>query len=231
VLTHRRTYDFTVEGGIVNYTEVGVAWASSGSSTHFSRVLLPLPVPVGSGQQLRLVYELILTLSPTSPNDVNTNLITNWPWGAVPNSYYNEQLQWVGMSSVNNLGAQAYLDAGEYINEVSSVYNVFMSSTSTALSTFGSTPVSRSACGIIKKAHSLAAYTSFNFYRDKIITFNAGEGNSASIRCIGIGSEASGFNGTYNNYGYLMLFDNNQEKPSTHTLSLTWRYTWSRVLA
>lgn len=233
VLTHRRTYDFTAEVGTVNYSEVGVAWASSGSSTHFSRVLLLSPVPVGSGQQLRLVYELILTLSPTSPNDVNTNLITNWPWGAVPNSYYNEQLQYIGMSSVSSTtGASTYADAGQYTNEPSaSSYNTFMSSTATALSTFAATPVDRRPGAIVKKAYSLAAYTSFNFYRDRYVQFNAGEGNSASIRCIGHGSEAGGFNATYTDYGYLMLFDNNQEKPSTHTLSLTWRYRWSRVLA
>jgi hypothetical protein len=230
ILTHRRTYDFTAEVGIVNYTEVGVAWSSSGSSTHFSRVLLPAPVPVGAGQQLRLVYELILTLSPTVPNDVNTNLITNWPWGAVPNSYYNEQMQLVGMSKVNTTGATTYFDLGEYTNEAYSIYLVFASSTSTALSTFGSS-VSRSAGAIGYKANTLAAYTPFNFYRDKLVTFNAGEINSAAIRCFGIGSGSQGFNSQYTNYGYLMLFDNNQEKPSTHTLSLTWRVAWSRDLA
>jgi hypothetical protein len=41
----RRTYDFSVEVGTVNYTEIGFSWTNTGANTTFSRILLPSPVP------------------------------------------------------------------------------------------------------------------------------------------------------------------------------------------
>jgi hypothetical protein len=58
--TFKRTYEFTPESGLVNYTEVGVSNAASGNL--FSRVLLPAPVAVNTLENLRITYELTVTV-------------------------------------------------------------------------------------------------------------------------------------------------------------------------
>ena len=80
VLTFRRTYDFSAEVGSVNYTEVGISPVATVASNLFSRILLAGTVVVGSGQQLRITYELAVTISDiTRPSQTLTSS-AGWPY-------------------------------------------------------------------------------------------------------------------------------------------------------
>lgn len=77
--THRRTFDFTAETGSVNYAEVGFSHSATVASNLNSRALFAGgAVTVLNGQQLRVIYDFQVTVSPTSVTDVETT-ITGWP--------------------------------------------------------------------------------------------------------------------------------------------------------
>lgn len=78
-ITHQRTYDFTVEVGSVNYAEIGFSHTVTVASNLNSRALFAGgAVTVLAGQNLRVIYQFLVTLSPTTPFD-KTPTITGWP--------------------------------------------------------------------------------------------------------------------------------------------------------
>jgi len=230
ILRHRRTFDFSVEVTNTTFSEIGLCWAISGANTHFSRIVPP-PIPVLSGQFLRVVYELSLTLSPTLPSHVNPP-IGGWPVSPATTNDGDEMLQYVGMSSiVSASGATSSFDNGGTTNEPSgfgSPNSMWVSSDSSALELFAQTPVSRTG-QLGTSVVTAAPYTQNSFVQDKVGTFNVGQANSNSIRSIGIGS--STLSQIYRDTGWMILFDEGQTKPNTHVLEINVRYSWSRVLA
>lgn len=230
VIHHRRTYDFSVEASLVNYTEVGLAWAASGANTHFARIVLPGPVAVQAAQMLRVVYDLALTVFPTTGNAL-TGIITGWAVNAT------EQWQMFGLGNVdpNNGASNTTFDASATCNEpsVGSSGNALLAITSdsSALSTFNTTPVDRTSGQIFSGQLVLVGYSAFSFFRDKSITIAAGSATSTQIRSIVVGSNQAGVGREYRNYGYGLLLASNQTKTAGQSLVLTFRYTWSRNLA
>jgi hypothetical protein len=78
-LTHRRTYDFPVEVANVNYAEVGFSHTATVAANLNTRALFSGgAVTVLIGQQIRVVYDFVITLSPTSPRTKKFP-ITGWP--------------------------------------------------------------------------------------------------------------------------------------------------------
>lgn len=79
VLTHRRTYDFPIEVSDQNYAEVGFSHTATVAANCNSRALFSGgSVTVLTGQQLRVVYDFIVTLSPTSTRSKKFP-VTGWP--------------------------------------------------------------------------------------------------------------------------------------------------------
>lgn len=77
--THRRTYDFTAEVGNVNYAEVGFSHSATVASNLNSRALFTGgAVTVLTGQQLRVIYDFQVTVSPTTATNSEPT-ITGWP--------------------------------------------------------------------------------------------------------------------------------------------------------
>lgn len=76
----RRTYDHTAEVADTNYTEIGISHSNSAGNNLFSRVYLNGTVTVLNGQQLRVQYELTVTI-PYSITRPTINLpISGWPY-------------------------------------------------------------------------------------------------------------------------------------------------------
>jgi hypothetical protein len=86
IITLRRTYDFSAEVGSVNYTEIGISPVNNGSSPHqnpnnlFARILLAGTVTVTAGQQLRITYELAITVSNTDRPLQTLTSSAGWPY-------------------------------------------------------------------------------------------------------------------------------------------------------
>lgn len=79
-VVHRRTYIFSAESGAVNYTEIAVGASATHNTSVFSRVLLDSPASVGTGQQLRLTYEVTMNDSQAPGANVRELAITGWPY-------------------------------------------------------------------------------------------------------------------------------------------------------
>lgn len=72
----RKTYDSEVEISDQNINEIGIFQNASGAPM-FARIVLPATVTVLTGQQLRLTYELQITLAPIAET-VASPTITGW---------------------------------------------------------------------------------------------------------------------------------------------------------
>jgi hypothetical protein len=79
VYTHQRTYDFPVETGSQAYNEVGFSNTGTPGANIFMRgILSEAPVDLVAGQQLRLIYFVLVTVTPISPRS-RTVPISGWP--------------------------------------------------------------------------------------------------------------------------------------------------------
>lgn len=226
VLRFRRTYDHTAEVSNIQYTEGGVSWASSGANTHFARMVFTVPVTILAGQLIRMVYELVLTVTPATANALASTVV-----GFIGGSG-SEARQLVGLAAIQPEGVTAgTFDNSQQSAEPSlgssNVAQAWLSSTNVALTAFGATPNDRGAGAIFSGQLTLVGYTALSFFRDKTITIGTSQGNSTQIRSIGIGSSG---NGQYAFPSYVLILNANQTKTSAQTLVLTFRYTWGRDL-
>jgi hypothetical protein len=237
----RRTYDFTAEVGTVNYTEIGFAWATGGANTTFSRILLPSLVQVLSGQQLRVVYELRVSYAPLTPQPVSA-IINGWPLSPATDTDGDQCIAAIGLAQVNTNGSTTALDNATYANEpcftnqsgafFTTLYGFLTNSSAAVTDAAASAPDRTGSAGASKQIMTKAAYVTDSFYVDKSCAWPVGEGNRADFRSMGYGISGTNVEPYQaNRYGHVLLFDQAQTKPNTHTLTLTWRTTWSRTLS
>jgi hypothetical protein len=238
MLVHQRTWDFPAETGTVAYKEMGVGWTGTlndisdplGGSV-FARFLLHGVTTVNAGEQLRLTYQLRVVLEPYDTL-AKTASVTGWPVSPATTTDGDERVQLIGMSGVSSVGTTTNYDTGQYANEPSRTTNVgiFLSSSSTPLTSFGSTVDRYTALTHSQKAVTSTSYSAYSFTKIKQITFSSGEANNTGWRSMGIGwNGGSNDTGKYNTICF--VFDEAQTKAMTHTLNLQYFFTWSRVLS
>lgn len=224
----RRTYDFTMEVAPVVYSEIAVGWAS-GPNNIFSRILLGVPVAVSGGQQLRVTYELQLSLVPGAPIAKTAN-IGGWPVAPSLTTDGTEAIQLIGLSSVAASGATSQYDTAYSAGEPSATANlgVFLSTDGTPPSVFGSA-VSRTAGEYATPTPE--TYVVGTYYLDKTAIFSVGIGNGTTWLSMGYGYNQPNLWFCWNQTTMVFVFNETQTKLNTHTLTLTWRFSWSRVLS
>lgn len=226
IFTMQRTYDFSAESQQTVYSELG--WSNSGSAGNnlFSRVLLSSTVTVQIGQQLRVVYSLAVTISPTTTQS-GTATVTGWP--VAPSTLMTGQyaIQFAGISSVDTSGNSTSwggsgAGAAGSVNEPASSGTLFLSTDTAAPGAFENN-TTRQTNGVTK-AFSLLAYVSGNYYRDRSAVFAVGEANRNDWTSMGIGNGGGGA------VGFVFVFTEPQTKANTNTLTLTFRSSWGRTL-
>lgn len=239
-LQHRRTFDFPVQGTNKTYTEVGVGWSiTTGTNTAFSRILIQGgSVLVQAGQRLRIIYQLNLALGPVAPKTLATTII-GWPYGASGAPSAVEQLQEIHLSAINVNGATVTYTGGANrlclepsFPTSGNLTKMFLNTVSTAPSAFNSIPVNRTGSAITNQevaVLSTPAYVTNTFYQIQRAVWQTSDGNSPLIRSVTYGDSTGGVF-TPNDYAYVLVWDNAQEKPNTHTLTINLRVSWSRVL-
>jgi hypothetical protein len=244
VVTSRNTYDFNVEGGSVTYTQIGITYHSvtpPAAATLFSRIVLSPALTLGSGDYLRVVYQLAVTITPTG-EVASSPTITGWPSDTAGiGRLYN-----VGLSTVNATssagglsGSTGYLDS--WANEPSSIlptYNIgTMWVSFTKLGHTGSWPEYGDSRTIVLAATNTiesASTTTFTYSHLKVGTWAIGSANGV-IRAVGFGLEGGWWPGyvpasTY--AGFIFEFDNDADhtKLNTQVLTLRIKYSWGRTL-
>jgi len=111
-------------------------------------------------------------------------------------------------------------------NEPSLNATGFLSPDSTALQTFPTTAI-RATLSTDTGPINGDSYTTLSFLRTKSGTFVVDNGNGTDIRSLGYGVSVGA--DTYS--VFRLLFDQAQTKAATHSLFVSFRFTWTRELA
>jgi len=258
VITNRQTYDFPAVTNPAGETfgEIGLSWADMPGSGPwliaaqpqlFSRIVIPGTLTLAQGDYLRVVYQLSITISPTSVQ------VTSMPFDndGTPESWTGEsKLYTVGLSIVNvgnaAVGSSCYtVRANEsYANEPAYVggdhitlWVSFVKGVHTGtFPNFGDAGREDS----YTQGPSLVGTSNANLYalgltysQEKTGTWAIGQVNSSTIKSFGIGyANVINFTTIYPsiNVGILNIFDSGHQKLNTQTLTLKVRYSWSRTL-
>ena len=243
-LTHRRTYDFAAEGANVTINELGVSKVTGGG-TLFSRIKLSAGIALTIGQQLRVIYELDMTITPNSVT-AKTPSATGWPIAPATTVDGDELWQNLQLSAVNtsgttdDIGAVLPSDSGAgrsmepFTNATTSLFGawMFLSTDSTAHNTFPGSGPSRSAnAATLQLTHD--AYTNGSFERTKSATFAVGSANRTDWRSVGVGQRNT--TGSQEPYqagaqGIVFIFDEAQSKQNTAQLTFRFKWAWSQTL-
>jgi hypothetical protein len=222
LMVMRRTFDFTVETGSVSYTEIGFANLATVAANLFSRILLSAPVALVAGDQLRVVYDLSIQLSYFAPRAI-TPTITGWTGVSGDEMIEAFELDYVRADPGDTLSQPG--------NEVFiTTQRIAISNSTTALQAAPSAVQLNNRTGTerFSKAITSPTYVANSFTRSKSVTILPAEGNITGIRSIFIGRFSS-VTVFYSAAAFLM--DNPQDKVNTHNLTVSWTYSWSRVLA
>jgi hypothetical protein len=216
IRTFRRTYDFTAEVANQNYTELGWSQSATVGSNLFSRTLVSGgTVSVLIGQQLRVIYDIVLTVGPNVSTAATWSITgsTGWPVAPATNTdgdYIRNGFSLGTVDTSGNSSPPSSLDPNQ--PSVSLVL-----ATGSTLPGFGGV---FSAGTTASGTNSASSYTDGNFYRDFTVTFGPAQANATNWR--GVFEDANG--------SWVFVFDQAQTKAGTNTLSLTIRISYSRTL-
>jgi len=222
-----RTFDFSIEGSNINYTELG--WSASGSAGNnlFSRTLISGgTVTVLTGQGLRVIYTLTITVP--SSTSTGSYAITGWPVSPstvvtgsynLGNPFGSPSLAPIGSvgtnggSNINNfcayeMGSTAYqVDSGAFL------------CTGATLPMFGSDYVQGTS--VHSDSGSRVGYVSGSFKRDYTFHFALGTA---------VGTAWRGITMPLANTLFVFVFDEAQTKDNAHTLDFNVTVSVGRVL-
>ncbi|MDR1279488.1 MAG: hypothetical protein LBK99_01530 [Opitutaceae bacterium] len=206
-LIRRRTFIFPARTTQVTIREVGWGWYSGLNDPLFGRdVLDGAGVPLAVGQQLKIVLELVIAITPLSP-------------ALLP-----------GPFQPGGGGGQIQLENLRYPEMVSPSkydYNCVLSDADTPFRAADPSEGAGSLGGNRKSVNtSRSAYVNGSYRYEHTATFTLNDGNMEGIRCVSIGWH---YYDTF--YPVLrVIFDNLQMKDSDHTLTLVWAISWGRIL-
>ena len=239
-IRHTRVYYLNTVTDRLSTTikEIGFGWSpTANSQTLFSRIRLTegpsgSAVVLNTGQELIVLYELNIGVSPNTPTSSSLNLLT-----AASGSV---QCELYGLSKITSAGRTSYFDDGLHGNEpyYNNNYNIYglptssykglyiySSSDSSSFSTWG-TNVNRTSNYITKSIYYISPYSSSNYFINKVAIFNDTESINSDLRTIGIGLD----NANSNKNLLTFLFDSSQNKQNGYLLNISQSFTWNRLL-
>ena len=230
-VTMQRTWEFPQEVTQQIYTEVGVSWSATPGNNLFSRMLPSPAITIDAGFHLRLSYQLILTLSPTSPLSKTVN-VQGWPLSPIPNTAGSECLEDWGLAMVDTDGITRPMrtvnNIGIVANEPSAICDALFSQNASAFSSLGSAPLNRWSGTSFSKAAVVDIYTAMSYQNTKTVRAYGGEANMTGMKSVAIGHlvEPSNFLPTLT-----FIFTNGQTKTAPNILRLSYKFIWSRIFA
>lgn len=222
--TVRRTYDFPAEIANQVFTELGWSFSIAPGNNLYSRTLITGgSVSVLIGQQLRVIYDLSLTITPNA-STASATTITGWPVAPATDQNGNYILN-RGMdafSSVSTLGVLTEFNANTMLLEPS-VNRTFASSlcTGAVLPAFGANYTVGTNLGS-SAGLTLGGYVAGTFTRTRSGVYSVGTVNSTIIRGVtmdGAGAPLITF-----------IWGQAQTKDNLHSLTVTWTLAWQRIL-
>jgi len=220
-----RTYDFSIEGSNINYSELGWSDTTTSGNNLFSRTLIAGgTVTVLTGQGLRVVYTLTITVS--SSTSTGSFLITGWPVApstvvtgsySLGNPFGNTGSPPIGTvgtsggSSVTN-GCVYEIGPGPWSPNARLC-------TGSSLPAFGNDYSAGTTA--LSDSGGRASYISGSFQRDYTFHFNLGSAVRTDWRGISLSLSTTNF---------VFVFDQAQTKDNAHTLDFNVTIQVGRVL-
>lgn len=229
--THKRTYEFTAETGAVSYNEIGIGVLSTGDL--FSRVVLPSTLNLIAGDNLRVVYQLTISIPQViTPSAVS---LTTTGWDATG------QLKVVGtfaniFGTMDSLGAfsgglvsRALSGRGGTSFGTNNNFNLLSTAAFPAVNAalWPLTVVSAQAAQV----YSIATYTAGSFIRDMTYTVPPASPVSSitNVRSVYWTGSPNAFVSSAQSAGLMLLLNADQPKSNEYRLSFTYRFTWARI--
>lgn len=217
--TLKRTFVFSAEGSPVVYNEIGWSHSGTGGANLFGRDIISGGIALATGQQLKVVVELEITIGPSGPV-AYSNVITGWTQDgdcgveSIPaGSSFMSQVQSSGATTQN--GPFEPSSSGDHkLIFLCTMSDAIVAKTQSALGMTGS---------LGSKQMAGDSYVTGTFTRTFRGTFGIAEGNSAAIRSLVVTSFSQHRN-------FRVLLDAAETKDSDHTLLLVYRLTWGRTL-
>ena len=228
VWTGWRTYDFTIEVSPQNYTELAIGNFQGGGQDYcLARMLIAGgTVTVLAGQLLRVRYELTYGWSPTTPVGMDWN-VTGWTAPEGDWVFWATEYPYITNSTGGLVNPYPRIAPSQGIGDNVRLfipsswptveYKGFLSVTAQGLAALA---------GYSDKTPVAAAYTPGNFYVDWTASWAVSEGNNAAWEGVNIGVPVNAWTGN----GWVWKWDTPKEKLNTHTLTLTYRRSISRVI-
>lgn len=171
--------------------------------------------PETPGQQLKVIYEITVSVSPETTTAGSSN-ITGMS-GSVSGSYVVEQLQ---LSRVDTNGDSSF--DSNYLEPSVAGYLGISSSSSALVPLAGP---DRSAGAQYTEMELVSAYVDDSFEIFYTGTFGLNDANATNWRTIGI------YDPDGEAFGFTFLFNAAKTKDSAHTLTIRFRKSWNRDLS
>lgn len=218
-LTFKRSFLFSAETGTVTYREIGWSHVGTGTSLFGRDLLAGAGVTLIAGQQLKAICELSVTISPAS----STAFINPITGGFGDDGFHG--IEFTGLARIDANGSLIYV--GTDVLEPGS--NVFPKSVGLDTSSAAISALSAGTPGTFNRqvgVSPVGSYASGSFQRvyQGLIPVSLGNGSSWRSICLGGGSGGS------MTACYRVLMNTAQTKLSTHNLTLTFTFTWGRIL-
>lgn len=238
----RVTHDHEIESADSNINELGWFGSYSGSYKMFSRIVLPSTITVLTGQALRTVYQLEVSITPITPTSCAPS-ISGWTtdgdyrWEALfpTTSTVFGSIPMNLMPTIGTSGSPVKTGSIAPDNHglVPSLFQSYLSSIKVSLfgstktfNSFGTAPTSEAASSTVynvgrdasggNSSIATQAYTNGSFYRDVVIIMQPNWTGYSSISVYAMRL-----------FGLMYIFDNPQTKTNTQRLTITYRVSVS----
>lgn len=215
-----RVFKFDTSVNPASYGTLGLSYTGTSGNNLFSKAIILTatggagPVVVNNGQYLRVYYTINVTINPSTATSGNSNII-NLP--AADGGTYGLQL--IGLKSINTNNVIGFWDAGQDCNELYSSTEIFLSTSNSALSSFGSSTNRSSGTN-----YTIKASTSYAGPGSGVTFKRANFGKNVAVNTInsmGIGVIGSSFT----NSGFAYVFNNGQSKGGAFNLAPIFTYS------
>lgn len=217
--TLKRTFRFSAEVGSVTYNEVGWSDQSGSGANLFGMDIISGGVSLVASEQLEIVVELEVTLSPVTAQAYASS-ITGW---SQPGDFGITDCR---IGRVNSDGSSS---GGTLLDPAVSTSQFVICADTTAIRDAANSndDIAGASATATQVNFTGAAYTPGDYFRDFTADFTVNQANRSDLRSWGIGTIEGGGQWRRN---AAVLVDASEEKTSDETLSITWRFSWGRTL-
>lgn len=216
--THKRTFQFTAEVANVNYNEVGFSNLGGAGDNLFSRVVFPATVTVNTGEILRVVYQLRVSVAQTITSQAVA--ISGGGFDGAGNIRVCGAFDQL-FGTINSNGSETVNSASWLLGRTGAAAYLLTNTAFPGVNTNITPAYVGSSQADSQSSNGSGTYTAGTFYKDLTYSWapTVPANSVSNIRSISLSGVTN---------CPLWILNSNQSKANTQTLSLVNRISWSR---